>query len=397
MFTEFSAELVFFVKKLHVDLLKNNQKSVFFLAREGQFLKVVFDLLVKKEGSNISSFYFEVSRSSTFLPSLKELEKEKFSTLFRQYNSISALEFLQNLNLESLEKNLTNELNVSQSRFRDRIENFQESHLFSQIINSKLFTTEYELKRTEQSQLLIRYIKQFDDLKSNNFNIVDVGWKGTIQDHLGKVIERHDKNIITTGYYMGLLYPTLLSTNSTKKGLIFSIDDSHKSYKFDVFNENRALYELILSANHGSAKNYIEDSNGCVTCAHQEFVEKDQFFSLIEPVQTSLLSHVTELINSGEYISIDFKELARKHDRLVFSPTENEKNWFENVFQFENFGLFENTKFTSSSSWMSKFTIGLKLLKGNKWILGFWPYVYIEKLYGNKCAKIYAYLQRKAN
>jgi len=393
MFKEFSTELIYFVKQLHSELIESKQKNVFFLAREGQFLKSIFDLIVKKEGSQIKSHYLEVSRSSTFLPSLKCLKEETFQTLFRQYNNISGFEFLQNLNLEHIKNDLIVDIKVDKEKFCLRINDFQQSKLLTSILNSEIFIKEYESKRLKQRQLIIDYITQYSDLENGNFCIVDVGWKGTIQDHLTKILGSEQKNITINGYYIGLLHPTGLSDISFKKGLIFSNDEKGKSRGYNIFNENRALYELILSADHGSAKDYQKNDKGIVTCAHQEFVEKDQFFTLIKPVQKSLFHEISKIIVSDKYDIIDFHGLIKKHRRLVFDPTLDEVEWFEKVFQFENFGLFENTEFITSNSRFSKIIVLKRILKGDLSILGFWPYIFIKKIYGKSVAKVYVFFQ----
>ena len=92
--------LLYWVSELHRKLIENGVKQVFFLSREGQPLKQMFDCYCARVGVPIQSRYLEVSRRSTLLPSLNALSEERFETLFRQYRRMSLLEFLSSLGLD---------------------------------------------------------------------------------------------------------------------------------------------------------------------------------------------------------------------------------------------------------------------------------------------------------
>ena len=109
--------LTLFVKLLHQELTLKSVKEIHFFSREGQLLKTLFDLYQKQmcfKGSlKINSHYLKVSRRSTFLPSLRKLEQEKFDVLFRQYRKITIADFLRSLNLEDVIEQLSEELAIN--------------------------------------------------------------------------------------------------------------------------------------------------------------------------------------------------------------------------------------------------------------------------------------------
>ncbi len=83
-------------------------------------------------------------------------------------------------------------------------------------------------------------------------SIVDVGWKGSIQDNLFYIL---DQEVAVAGYYVGSLIATERRKNNRKQGLLFD-DTPRLSPYFHVYNNNRSLYEMMLGASHGSADGY---------------------------------------------------------------------------------------------------------------------------------------------
>nr|EIU2726600.1 hypothetical protein [Pseudomonas aeruginosa] len=115
LFPELATTLLYFIEKLHEALVKQGVEQVYFLSREGQPLKRMFDLYQNKVSGSIESHYLEVSRRSTLLPSLKSLAEEGFETLFRQYRRISLFEFLSSLGLEAQMRRIALALGLPES------------------------------------------------------------------------------------------------------------------------------------------------------------------------------------------------------------------------------------------------------------------------------------------
>ena len=88
-----------FTEKLYYQLLEDGLDEVFFLSREGEYLKKLFDEFQKNiYGKKLKTNYLLVSRKATYLPSLKSLDKEDFAGLLQQYSYINLKEFLASLN-----------------------------------------------------------------------------------------------------------------------------------------------------------------------------------------------------------------------------------------------------------------------------------------------------------
>ena len=399
-FAQIALSLYAFIECLYKRFNQEKVENIFFLAREGEYLKELFDLYQAIHNMQpINAHYLLVSRKSTFLPSLQKLPDEKFDTLFRQYRNISINEFLLSLNFsESQIKEVSTELDFD---FSLKSDDLPTDVIFAKLLENKIFETIYEQNRREQYNNFIQYVNSFGvNLKEEGLHLIDVGWKGTIQDHISVMIE----DISVYGYYLGLVDIGAAHSNSHKEGILFSRMPT-KSIFFDVYNENRALFEVILGASHGSAACYErENGDGIRVVVGQEPLERELYENVVRPMQnqlTRLFITIAETMNKTHYNYDDLKGFyARNHARMVLFPNEQQLCFFESLYHFENFGLYEFSKFNRSQKIkvIEQFMNFMILLRNPGKVLskGFWGPLTLKneglgmfaKLYG-----IYRYLR----
>jgi len=353
VFPEIVYTLYLFIKNLYISLIRKNVTNVFFLAREGQFLKKLFDEYQEIECSKgmyrIKTHYLCASRRSTFLPSLKNLEEETFDILFRQYRVLSTMDFLVNLgfNLKQTEKILS-EFKINAN---EKIDDFPTSKIMSQLRNSVTFKSIYEESRQSQKEIFSDYIKSFGvNFFSNSLVIVDVGWKGTIQDNLAKIIKLPNG---IDGFYLGLVAPGNTSQDNRKTGLLFDYSSTPEKI-LKVFDENRSLFEVLLGADHGSTVRYsYGNNNKSMPILEESDWETRIHKTIIQPLQNNIYKNFHQVCQvvarSGFEYQILQKMVVKWHSRIVFYPTKKEIEWFEKMAHMENFGVFEVTRFNQYS------------------------------------------------
>lgn len=404
LFPELATTLLYFIEKLHEALINQGVDQVYFLSREGQPLKQMFDLYQRKVNGKIASHYLEVSRRSTLLPSLEPLVEEGFETLFRQYRRISLFEFLSSLGLEAQMRSIELALDLPEGAVINREEDFPTSQTFSALKALPLFQDLYESERLARRRAFIAYLEELTGgtLPKRLF-IVDVGWKGTIQDNLYALLCRNGDTSVQalTGYYVGLVAAGAASPSNDKFGLLFSSVGA-TSPKFHVFNENRALFEVVLAADHGSIVTYETTSEGHSKAIRGEFEEGQMLAREVFPVQRHLFEHFERLLMkihvSGKGRMSSFKEVVGAHARMVFNPTPLERTWFSSVFHVENYGVFERSHFASPES-QPELIQRLRFLKQilqrrDVGALGFWPFTTLYERGGALPAAIYAAIRR---
>jgi len=404
LFPELATTLLYFIVRLHEALVKQGVEQVYFLSREGQPLKRMFDLYQSKVSGSIASHYLEVSRRSTLLPSLEPLAEEGFETLFRQYRRISLFEFLSSLGLEAQMRSIALALGFPEGAEVTREEDFPTSQTFSALKALPLFQDLYESERLARRRAFIAYLEELSGGKlPARLSIVDVGWKGTIQDNLFALLCRNGDTSVqaVTGYHIGLVAAGAASPDNDKHGLLFS-SVATISPKFRVFNENRALFEVVLAADHGSIVSYETTSDGHAKAIRGEFEEGEMLAREVFPVQRQLFEHFERLLReihvSSKGRMLLFKEVVRAHARMVFNPTPRERTWFSSVFHVENYGVFERSHFAAPES-RPGLIQRLRFLKQvlqrrDVSALGFWPWSTLYELGGALPAAIYAAIRR---
>ncbi len=352
VFKELALTLFSFTELLYDALLAKGIRDVFFLAREGQLLKRLFDSYQSRRHPTrhitIRSHYLEVSRRSTFLPSLGPLDKEDFETLFRQYRRISIEEFLLSLGLDFLLDKLESDLGLD---MKERFEDLPSSPEFAALLANVAFRDAYDRCRLGRRAAFLSYLQTFPMLgRSETLCLVDVGWKGTIQDNLFNLLQQSEVSTIREldGFYLGLIAPGGIGPTNRKQGLLFSNIEGNSEY-FSIFNENRALFEVMLAADHGSAAEYELVESGKPEVIRSEFSEEPLFNGRIKPAQDTLeacFHKLDALLHSRIYSSLWLlNATARRHARMVFNPLDNEISWFTGVYHMENFGVFEQSQF----------------------------------------------------
>lgn len=401
-FSEMASSLWLFTHRLFNELLGQEAKDVFFLSKEGEFLKKLFDQYQKQIFGMelIHSHYLIASRKATFLASLRPLEEEDFLRLLAHYRDISIRDFLQSLNLErEVIDRLCSQLECdSNERFydlRNRLE-------FAQLLELPLFREEYERRRMEQRVNFREYLASFK-VELTTLYLVDVGWKGSIQDNIFYIL---DGLTAVQGYFIGSYHATERSEKNRKKGLLF---DNYQALSpfYNVYNNNRSLYEMLLGASHGSADSYltswqysrgsghdhisvysrIRGGNGDLCVLVLDMPEERKLYeSAIRPLQESMLrqfSCITRDFLLAECTVPDAERFARLHARMVFAPSQEEIEFFAKLYHLENFGIFEYTNFqTDMSPKLWQRLRNLKNVLRDPAVLetGIWPPIILQRL-----------------
>lgn len=289
--------LYLFVQRLYAQLVKNEHARVYFLAREGEFLKKLFDayciqMNIRYGTPLIHSKYLYVSRKSTFPATLRPLEQEDFSLLFRSYPNMSIRGFLEHIDLDT---DIIEKIKDSLSFDADEdIIGIAHSQQFEELLRNELFIKAYKERITEAKETFNAYLRQNGLFYNSNPALVDVGWRGSIQDYI-KASLSEDMSI--TGYYIGLNNNTSVSEDNRKAGLIFShYPVSSEDIRVWSFDSN--FMERLLSASHPSTKGYVTEGEE-VSPVFNEFGSEENNYKLILPVQDYIaekFSRLTDII-----------------------------------------------------------------------------------------------------
>ncbi|GAA4899387.1 hypothetical protein GCM10023311_25830 [Flaviramulus aquimarinus] len=308
-YSDYIIFFAFFTEKLYAICIKKDIKDLFFLAREGLFLKRLFDHYQDvnglKNNHHINTHYLKMSRQAALQIDLKQLEEENFN-YFREYHKNLSVEgFLNNFCFSDYDcKNLINSLGLNESG-KKLIKNFFDSNTYKHLVSNPDFKAIYEANRIAQKKAFNSYIKSFNvPFENQGINLIDIGWNGTMQD---KLFEYFENKVPVYGYYLGLkdLRPSIEFTDlkTGRWGLNFETNP-YTGYSDHLMMANTELYEQLAQAPHGSTLGYQNNPNQYAVEYHESH-EKQVYEDYIKDTQDFMFNMFKEYCESTNTICYD--------------------------------------------------------------------------------------------
>lgn len=328
-----------FIADIMESCIEKKLKKIYFFTREGEFYKEIFDTISVFYDKEVvpKSYILEVSRLSTFVASLREFTLDEMMRLWNQYSiqSMSAM-------FKSLAMDLGNV-----KKFLDRYSIDPDEVLtypwtlepVQRLFADEEFKNLMEAHIADKRERLLEYCAGKDLVveSEEDIAIVDIGWRGTIQDNLCYLF----RNTMICGYYVGLIqFLNKQPENSCKYGYL------------DKCSFARALltistpFEMICNSPNGSTVGYEKNDVGImVAIRNNEKSEDDIFFSYTKKLQEKILSDCNKL---GKYcyenfiVSEDIRNYAYEALRnFIYYPDRDTVNSYFNLTHNEEFGVGE--------------------------------------------------------
>lgn len=347
-YSNYAFSLYLFLEKLYMEIDGEGIGNILFLSREGQYLKEIFQYYLTSRNleNKVKLHYFYTSRIASYTAGLKMLETEDFHTIFNRYPDISVYTFLSSIGFSQYQIEATVQ---GKADLYEKIPDFRKSSVFYELLQNGLFRQFYEENRISQKNYLEEYLEQLG-IQESELYLVDVGWRGTIQDNLFEAFDRKRK---VTGYYIGLSKVKHMSCNNIKIGLLFS-EYPVKTKYFDVWNFDKFMYERILLADHPTTVRY-QKVKGEIVPVFKEYNEEDKAYQYVRILLNEILEKIKIIDKTiiDNWLCTESYEaiFLRMHLKMVmlldFNCIEVQKKLYK--FNFETFGEFTKTKTGSSS------------------------------------------------
>lgn len=293
-----------YIERLYYHAKKEKLKNIFFLAREGLFLKRMFDHYQEhfalKEEDKIKTHYFKTSRQASMLVSLKGVDEEKYTFLKRKYPNLSPSTFLRNFTFsEELISLIIDELNFQD--IRDKvIPDFLESEEYQKLSTNETFRAAYDKNRFGQQKAFKTYLCTFGvDFEAEGMHLADIGWGGSMQECL---FDYFEGKVEVHGHYLGLNEVYSIQKSTSRWGLNFSILP-YATYSDNILRGNTELNEQLLSAGHGSTLSYNHLDTFTNEFHHE--VEKNVYKNHIFEIQEFMFGRYKEFLKDLDSVCYD--------------------------------------------------------------------------------------------
>ncbi|WP_299363004.1 HAD family hydrolase [Winogradskyella sp.] len=309
-FTEYAIFYHIFVERLFETAKRKNIKDLFFLSREGQYLKKLFDsyqeFTALRDDDKIKTHYLKISRHAALQMSLQDINEEPFTFLSKKYSNISTEDFLIAVNCpEELRAQILKELKVEG---KASVTGFFSSSIFENLKQNRAFVSFYDKHRAQSRKAFETYIHSFNAaIEERGIHLVDIGWGGTMQEAIYTFFE---EKISVTGYYLGLNEIYDIQPLTKRYGLNFSLMP-YPDYDDHIIMANMQLYEQFSAADHGSALDYSLDAEG-YTLEYHKPEEKWLYDNHIK-------AHQEQMYNRHKAILKDLEPLCYSEEMMQTS------------------------------------------------------------------------------
>lgn len=379
-----------YTERLYFKLKQDGIKNIFFLSREGLFLKKLFDFYQNYFALNdedlISSHYLRTSRQASMLVSLESIDKEEFSFLRKKYPKLSPNGFLKNFDFEDdVVNTILSNLKLEDIKFKG-VADFLDSEVYETIKRDELFITVYDKKRLEQKTYFDTYLKSFNvNFIKEGLHLADIGWGGTMQEGL---FDYFKGDVKVYGYYLGIREVYNITESSKRFGLNYSIYP-FASYSDHILKGNLELNEQLLSAPHGSTVSYNLNSPTYSKEFHQDD-EKGVYDNNISKIQDFMFKQFQIMIKDFDNICYSNetvqKEMTNYALRIgIFASKKNisemikiSEGFYSNVGDFSK-GLTIDTNRSKKAILSSVKSFILTPEKLFRYLLRLKPYLFTKK------------------
>lgn len=258
---------------------------LFFLTREGEFFHQIF-LTLFPDGTILGhdlpgSGVLAVSRLATFSPSMREISIDEMSriwSLFKQ-QSVSGLFTTFGLNVENFSELLTSVgLNGA-----DVISDPGSNEALKKLFRSQVFVDSVKHSVSNQQDLLRSYLTQNGMGAGERVGVVDIGWRGTIQDN----IALFEPQTHIHGMYLGLRRVINEQPANVSKSAYGP--NENISNTFVGCFENFAAMEMLCNSSNGSVVGYSREADQTIPQRHIDEEENAAFGKFARHFQDGVL------------------------------------------------------------------------------------------------------------
>lgn len=232
---------------------------LFFFTREGEFFHRLYTTLFP-EGAHAGhrlppASVLCVSRQATFAASLEAVTISELGRVWslNSQQKLSTLFAILDIDIDMLAP-LLDELGLSADEL---IVNPGQDPRILALFSNPQFLTEARASAASRREHLTAYLGQNGVEPGRKLGFIDIGWRGTIQDNIARVLKDND----TVGYYLALRSFLNEQPPNTSK-FAFGPDERIES-NMDFFETFEPL-ELLCNSSEGSVSGYRQEGDSIV-------------------------------------------------------------------------------------------------------------------------------------
>lgn len=348
--------------------LENKFDELIFLSRDGYILKKAYDhnFCYNKK---INSSYMYASRRALIVPSFNE--NLSFNNLIeilglRKKDTIKS--FFSRIGLDF--NNYEDKIKLSGYKIDDKLEldtNMKKlEKLFDLIKGDIIKNSAYEKQKLE------KYINQLN-IVGKKIGIIDIGWRGSMQYSLIKILQELNIKCDITGFYLGLNKDSkkFINKGIKAKGYLF---DCSKNNDLEIASSSFVgLLETFFLAPHGSVIGYnINKNNKHIEPILDKLEYDSNNLSIINQVQKGAMDFIKDFSKYNEKLNYKINERVAFNNIMNLGTTPSKL--YLNKFSNMSFSDFDNGYLAKPENIIKYLINPKKMIKdffSSQWKVGF--------------------------
>lgn len=271
----FHAPIITEFLKFVIDSEKDN---LLFLAREGYyFCKLYKEYCKLNKIEEKDYYYFLASRKATNTATING-EDDVYKLLNNDYNGSIHNFVSKNFNIEIKE-----DYEISLPQDYDKA-----------YVTIKKYIKEIMKSVKSENKCYIKYIKELiPNYKKEELNVIDLGYSGSIQYNLSKLLDKH-----INGYYLTNSSSVKKYYSDSKLNFYFDINDDKE---FEKIYHYSLILEYFLTAPYGQLQRFIETKKGVKPEYNEETLDETKKASL-KDIYDSIIEYFKDINRLEKYL-----------------------------------------------------------------------------------------------
>ena len=365
---------------------KDKIERLYFFSRDGYILNKAYNEFFKAK-YKVEYSYLYVSRRTLIVPSIEEgttLEKLIKMININRKDTIESFFRKLGLNIKDY-KEVIKECGLNEKELFDYNNRKEKVEKLFEALQEDILKNSYN-KRIK----LIEYLKQEKFFKYKNVGIVDIGWRGSLQYSLQKVLNATKSQIKISGFYLGLSNKSkpFIQKGLNAKGYLFSSSDDKLENSFMAC---LGLIESFFTAPYGSTIDYKIDNNK-VSCVLDSYEYGENDVVILNEIQKGALDFIKHfsVFNENIHIPISYLQASKRIINALTNPTYKSAVKLGNI-KFSDNGI----NYIAKPREKCFYIINPKVLK-NDFLNSTWKIGFMKRLFRINLPyiKIYSFMKK---
>jgi hypothetical protein len=226
---------------------------LYFLSRDGEILYQIAERLNQRLKHPVELHYLYVSRQSLLLPALSDPLENELAWILAPTAILTVRIALKRVEVDP--NSVVDELSRAgfpPGSWDDNLTDEQRKVLGQSLMTSAL-RERIILQGKQTRQSAVAYLKQNRLMSDSSFAVVDIGWRGTLQKCISRLLETAGRTAPVTGFYFGLLGTR---RHKAEDELVSFFFDASDTSMVDPHTYLVGVLELFVAARHGGVSGY---------------------------------------------------------------------------------------------------------------------------------------------